>query len=246
MPRSRKIPSLRSGPLRSREWSRNLSGNWRTTARAPARPRTRSARTRTAGRRPCPALLCPAGPHLVQPGMFWPTLGPGSAGEALQPRNGTCPRRFWAAGPGPGLVFFFLKRVHPIFLFVVVIVLGLFVCFKRKPDPTFLPRCKRKPLAQHNGGRAVRAAADANRGEGERGEAEVPVVGGPQEQGLAARAAVRGGVTAVHRRGHRVLLVPCGESGTGLARAAAAAQPRAAPAGSHYLEMAAGSWGLRV
>lgn len=38
---------------------------------------------------------------------------------------------------------------------------------------------------------------------------EVPVIGGPQEQGLAARAAVCGGVTAVHWWRYRVLLIAC-------------------------------------
>lgn len=194
---------------------------------------------------PCPPLPSRAAPRAARDVLTHARTELGRRSPAARERH--LPEAFLGCGARARFVFFFfLKRVHPIVLFVVIVVLVLFVCFKRKADPTFVPRCKRKPLAQHNGGRAVRAAADANRGEGERGEAEVPVVGGPQEQGLAARAAVRGGVTAVHRRGHRVLLVPCGESGTGLARAAAAAQPRAAPAGSHYLEMAAGSWGLRV
>lgn len=46
--------------------------------------------------------------------------------------------------------------------------------------------------------------------------AAVPVVGRAEQQRLAARAAVGRRVTAVHRRRHRVLLVPCGESSTEL------------------------------
>lgn len=37
----------------------------------------------------------------------------------------------------------------------------------------------------------------------------LPAVGSPQEQGLAACATVRRGVTAIHRRWHGVLLLAC-------------------------------------
>lgn len=189
---------------------------------------------------PCPPLPSRAAPRAARDVLAHARTGLGRRNPAAQERH--LPEAFLGCGARARFVFFFSLNVC-ILLSFLLLSLFWFCLFVSRERQT---RCKRKPLAQHNGGRAVRAAADANRGEGERGEAEVPVVGGPQEQGLAARAAVRGGVTAVHRRGHRVLLVPCGESGTGLARAAAAAQPRAAPAGSHYLEMAAGSWGLRV
>lgn len=55
--------------------------------------------------------------------------------------------------------------------------------------------------------------------------ADVPVVGGPEEQSLTARAAVGGRVTAVHRGRHRILLVPCGESGKQLTLAATGRRP---------------------
>lgn len=62
--------------------------------------------------------------------------------------------------------------------------------------------------------------------------AAVPVVGRPEEQRLAARAAVGRRVTAVHRRRHRVLLVPCGESGTELTPGAQRGSPAPGSSGS--------------
>lgn len=58
----------------------------------------------------------------------------------------------------------------------------------------------------------VPATTRAQGGQAKPRPAEVPVVGRPEEQRLAARAAVGRRVTAVHRGRHRVLLVPCGES----------------------------------
>lgn len=121
------------------------------------------------------------GLSLGQRGMFWGALGLGSAGgEPPWPGNGTCqapgsagesPRRRGSGVWGQCQFLFFLKLVHPIFLFVDAVVLVLFVCFKRKADTTFFSRCYRKPSAQHSSAGAARAAAGANRGEGERGEA---------------------------------------------------------------------------
>lgn len=88
-----------------------------------------------------------------------------------------------------------------------------FLLFLRGQRINLFP-CKKENLFERHAGERARPSSKPDPKEGRRSSlpAGVPVVGGPEEQRLAARAAVGRRVTAVHRRRHRVLLVPCGES----------------------------------
>lgn len=141
-------------------------------------------------------------------------LGRLAPAKRASPRNGD-PAPESSAGPGWRDSLFFSFS----FLTCVLLCFCLFGLFLEKGKTELVSSQQRESCWEDTPGR------DPARTEGRAGghsslPAAVPVVGGPEEQGLTARAAVRGGVTAVDRGRHRVLLVPCRGRGRELAPAA--------------------------